>query len=51
MTPSVYFEDSEFLEFATKNFSELMDYVASGKTNIRIHRDIEGDMWFGVDKM
>ena len=42
-------EDKEFLEFAIENFSEMMEYVAQGKLNIRIHRDITGDMWFGKD--
>jgi hypothetical protein len=23
-------------------------YIATGRINIRIHRDIEGEMWFGV---
>ncbi len=41
-------EDEEFLEFAIENFSEMMGYVASGRINIRIHRDISGEMWFGV---
>ncbi len=41
-------EDPEFLEFATRNFRELMDYVASGIVNIRIHRDVEGMIWFGA---
>jgi hypothetical protein len=41
-------EDDEFLEFAIKNFSEMMGYIAKGNLNIRIHRDITGEMWFGV---
>ncbi len=41
-------DDPEFLEFAIENFSEMMGYNASGIVNIRIHRDIEGEMWFGV---
>ncbi len=41
-------EDPEFLEFAIENHSEMMGYVASGRVNIRIHRDIEGVLWFGV---
>jgi len=44
-------DDPEFLGFAIENFSEMMLYIASGKINIRIHRDIEGEMWFGVDKL
>ena len=41
-------EDDEFLEFAIKNFSEMMGYIAKGNLNIRIHRDITGEMWVGV---
>jgi hypothetical protein len=42
--------DPEFLSFVIANFGELSSYIASGKTNIRIHRDIEGEMWFEVYK-
>lgn len=42
-------DDPEFYNFAIENFSELFFYIATGKVNIRIHRDIEGKMWFGVD--
>ncbi len=38
----------EFLEFAINNYSELFGYLASGMVNIRIHRDITGEIWFGV---
>ncbi len=38
----------KFLNFAVENISELFGYVATGRVNIRIHRDIEGKMWFGV---
>ncbi len=41
-------QDSEFLEFAIENYSEMFGYIATGRVNIRIHRDIEGKMWFGV---
>ena len=41
-------EDEEFFEFAIKNFSEMMGYIAQGDLNIRIHRDITGEIWFGV---
>jgi hypothetical protein len=41
-------DDAEFLEFAIRNFSEMMGYIAKGNLNIRIHRDITGEMWFGV---
>ncbi len=42
------FDDPEFLEFAIENHSELFGYIASGRVDIRIHRDITGEMWFGV---
>jgi hypothetical protein len=42
------FDDPEFLEFAIENFSELFSYIATGRVNIRIQRDITGEMWFGV---
>ncbi len=32
----------EFLEFAVENISELFGYIASGRVNIRICRDITG---------
>ncbi len=38
----------EFLEFAIDNFCEMFEYINTGRVNIRIHRDIEGKMWFGV---
>ncbi len=44
-------DDAELLEFAIKNFSEMMGYIAQGNLNIRIHRDITGKMWFGMDKI
>jgi hypothetical protein len=40
--------DPEFLNFAVENISELFGYLATGRVNIRIHRDITGEMWFGV---
>ncbi len=42
------FDDPEFLEFAIENYSEMFGYINTGRTNIRIHRDIEGKIWFGV---
>ncbi len=42
--------DPEFLEFAIEHYSEMFGYINTGRVNIRIHRDIEGNMWFGVDK-
>ncbi len=41
-------QDPEFLNFAVENISELFGYLATGRVNIRIHRDITGEMWFGV---
>ena len=42
-------DDPEFLEFAIENYSEMFEYIATGRVNIRIHRDIEGKMWFGCE--
>ncbi len=41
-------EDEEFLEFAIDNLEELFSHIINGNLSIRIHRDITGDMWFGV---
>ena len=41
-------EDEEFLDFAIDNMEELLSYITKGNLNIRIHRDIAGEMWFGV---
>ncbi len=35
-------DDPEFLNFAVENISELFSYLATGRANIRICRDIEG---------
>ena len=37
-------EDTEFLEFAIENLEELFSYIINGNINIRIHRDITGEM-------
>ncbi len=42
------FDDEEFFEFAIENLEELSSYIINGNLNIRIHRDIEGKIWFGV---
>jgi hypothetical protein len=42
------FDDPEFLEFAIDNYSEMFGYINTGRVSIRIHRDVEGEMWFGV---
>ncbi len=41
-------DDTEFLEFAIENLNELFSYIINGNLNIRIHRNITGEMWFGV---
>ncbi len=41
-------QDTEFLEFAIEHYSEMFGYINTGRVNIRIHRDITGEMWFGV---
>jgi hypothetical protein len=41
-------EDEEFLDFVIENLDELLSYIAKGNLNIRIHRDIAGEMWFVV---
>ncbi len=41
------FDDPEFLEFAIENYSEMFGYINTGRVNIRIHRDVTGEMWFG----
>ncbi len=35
-------QDTELLNFAVEHISELFGYLATGRVNIRIHRDIEG---------
>ncbi len=35
-------DDPEFLNFAVENISELFGYLATGRVNIRIHRDVKG---------
>jgi len=35
-------DNPEFLNFAVYNISELFGYLATGRINIRIHRDITG---------
>ncbi len=41
-------QDTELLNFAGENISELFGYIATGRKIIRIHRDITGEIWFGV---
>ncbi len=37
-------QDTELLNFAVENISEMFGYLATGRVNIRICRDIEGKM-------
>ncbi|MEE9605263.1 MAG: hypothetical protein V3V70_06800 [Candidatus Scalindua sp.] len=41
-------QDTELLNFAIENYTELFLYIKDGIINIRICRDITGKMWFGV---
>ncbi len=41
-------EDEEFFEFAIENLDVLFSQIINGNLNIRFHRDITGEMWFGV---
>ena len=43
-------EDAEFFEFAIDNLEELLSHITEGNLNIRIHRDVTGEISFGVDK-
>ena len=40
-------DDEVFFNFAIDNLEELLSYIAQGNLNIRIHRDITSEMWFG----
>ncbi len=35
-------QDTKFLNFAVENISELFGHLATGRVNIRIHRDVTG---------
>ncbi len=39
----------EFLDIAIDNLEEFISYIAKGKLNIRMHRDITGKMWCVVN--
>ncbi len=41
-------DDEDFLNFAIDNYSEMFGYINTGRVSIRIHKDIECNMWFGV---
>jgi hypothetical protein len=38
-----------FLDYKPTDIYSKEFVVYKGKLNIRIHRDITGEMWFGVD--
>jgi hypothetical protein len=44
-------DDPKFLEFAIDNLNELLSYIESGRTNIRIHRNDVDELWFDVDEV
>jgi hypothetical protein len=44
-------DDEEFLHFAIDNLEELCSYIINGNSNIRIHRDITGEVWFELGKL
>ncbi len=48
LNPFRYSVSKEIQSFAIGNYNEMFGYIATGRVNIRIHRDIEGKMWFGV---
>ncbi len=37
-------QDTDLLNFAVENISELFGYLATGIVNIRIHRDVTGEL-------
>ncbi len=41
-------DDPEFLEFAVENYSEIFGYIATGRVNIRVHRDVTDEMRCGL---
>ena len=45
------FNDPEYLAFTRGNYSEKFGYIATGRVNIRIHRDIEGKMLKNLGKL
>ncbi|MCP5003378.1 MAG: hypothetical protein GY941_05415, partial [Planctomycetes bacterium] len=47
---SVEIKDKEFLSFTLENIDQLLPYIASGDSKIRIYKDAKGTAWFGVEK-
>ncbi len=39
-------DDHVFIEFAIENLDELFSYIINGNLNIRIHRDITGELLY-----
>ncbi len=46
---TVEINDPEFLAFTLKNIHQLLPYVASGESTIRIYKDRNGKTWFGAE--
>ncbi len=44
-------DDTELLNFAVENISELFGYLAIGRVNIRICTDTTGEVWFRVGQI
>ena len=44
------FDDEEFLNFVIEDYSEMFECINTRRVSIRMHWDITGEMWFGVDK-
>jgi hypothetical protein len=42
-------EDEELINFAIDNLDELFSYIAKGNLNIRMHRDITGELFDALD--
>ncbi len=38
-------DDEEFFDVAIDNLSEMIGYITQGNLNIRIHRNIAGEIW------
>ncbi len=48
--PTDEIQDTELLNFAVENISELFGFLATGRVNIRICRDITGEIFFRLSK-
>lgn len=47
---TVEINDPEFLAFSLENIHQLLQYVTSGDSKIRIYRDVNGETWFKAEK-